>query len=662
MTISSAGIGSGLDVSSIISQLMALEQKPLTALATKEANYQAQLSGYGSLKGALSSFQNAVNALAVPAKFSAFSAGFADTSVATATATSGSAAGSHSVEVQTLARAQKLKSEAFLTTGTTIGSGTLTISFGTYSGDTFALNADKATRTISIGAGQSSLAGIRDAINAASTGVTAGIVNDGTGFRLTISSNDSGTANAVRIAVADDDATNTDDAGLSKLVFDGRSLSGVQNLTETVGALDAVVVIDGITVTKPSNKISDAMEGVTLNLLKENTPATTTLSISRDTAGVQSAVQSFVKAYNDLNKTIADLTKYDAANKKASTLTGDATVRSVQTQLRAMFNTTLATAGGGLSSLPEVGITFQKDGTLKVDTGKLSAVLSDTTKDVSTLFAAVGRPTDSLVSFLGSTANTKNGAYALTVTRLATQGNAIGGAPATLAPVVAGSNDTLNLTVDGVPASITLSAGLYTATSLAAELQSKINGVTALSSAGVRVTVTQSAGVLSIASDRYGSASSVVITGGTGGPDLFGTQVEAAGVDAAGTIGADTATGSGQTLTGNGDSSGVALLVTGGSTGPRGTVSFARGYAYELGQLAGSMLDNDSLLDGRMGGINASIKELGRRNDAMQLRLVQVEKRYRAQFTALDLMVSSMSRTSSFLTQQLANLPKAGSI
>ena len=169
--------------------------------------------------------------------------------------------------------------------------------------------------------------------------------------------------------------------------------------------------------------------------------------------------------------------------------------------------------------------------------------------------------------------------------------------------------------------------------------------------------VTQSAGVLSVTSNRYGSASTVAITGGTGKPDLFGTQSETAGVDVAGTIGGITATGSGQILTGTGDASGLALKVTGGATDARGTVSFARGYAYELDKLVGKMLENDSLVDGRMDGINASIQNIGTQRGALALRLDMIERRYRAQFSALDTMMASMSATSSFLQQQLANLP-----
>jgi flagellar hook-associated protein 2 len=658
MAISSPGIGSGLDVNGLVSQLMALERRSVTTIDTKEAKYQAQLTAYGTLKGALSSFQSAVASLASTSKFSTLKASVVDSAVGAVTAST-AAEGTYSLEVQTLARAHKLKSTAFAATSTTVGTGKLTISFGTYSGDTFTVNADKASKDITVGAAQSSLAGVRDAINAANAGVTASIVNDGTGYRLTISSKDTGAANALRITVDDDDATDTNMTGLSQLAFDGRDPSGIANMTQTVEARNATAVVDGITVSKSSNTLTDVIEGATITLLKENTPSATAITIARDTAGVQASVQSFVKAYNDLNKAIVDLTKYDAVNKKGSILTGDATVRSVQTQLRAVFNTALSTAGGGLTLLADAGITFQSDGTLKLDSTKLSAVLADTTKDLSTLFAAVGKPTDSLISFVSSTADTKNGEYAVTVDQIATQGKAVGGAAAVLT-INAGSNDTLSLAVDGVTASVTLTAGVYTASALAAEIQSKVNGVSALASAGAKVAVTQAAGVLTITSNRYGSASKVLLTGGTAQADLFGVQVETTGVDVAGSIGGISATGSGQTLTGTGDAKGLTITVNGGAATTRGTIKFSRGYAYELDKLVSQMLEDDSLIDGRVDGVNASIKDIGTRRSSMERRLATVEARYRAQFTALDVMISRMQSTSSYLTQQLANIPTPG--
>jgi flagellar hook-associated protein 2 len=651
--LSSPGIGSGLDVNGIVSQLMKVESQPLTDLDAKEATQQTRLTAFGTLKGALSSFQSSLSALSDPAKFNAVSANFADNTLANASATSSAIAGSHSVEIQTLAQSQKLKSASFATTSTAIGSGTLTIQFGTYNGGTFTLNPDKAAQSITISPGNSSLSGIRDAINQANAGVSASIVNDGTGNRLVIASQDTGLSNALKITASDDDGNNTDNAGLSQLVYDA-STGGTTNLSQTVAASNATLVIDGISVSKTSNNITDALEGVTLNLLKANPGTTTTLNVSRDATGAQSAVSSFVKAFNDLNTTIVNLSKYDAATKKASILTGDSTVRSIQTQIRSAISDPLTTAGGGLSLLSEVGISFQSDGTLQFDSSKLSSALYDPTKDVSTLFASVGKTSDSLVSFTSATSDTVNGKYSLNISRIATQGTAIGNTAAALT-INTGVNDSLSLAVDGTNANITLAAGTYTATSLAAEIQSKINGASAFSSAGIKVAVSESAGKLAIASNRYGSASIVSIIEGSGKSDLFGTPVETAGVDVAGTINGIAATGSGQTLTGTADSSGLVLNVTGGSTGARGEIDFAHGFAAKLNKLVGDMLDGH-LIDSRIDGINSSIKDIGSQRDALNQRLADTEKRIRAQFTALDTTMASMTPTSTFLTQQLSKL------
>jgi len=654
--LASPGIGSGLDVNGIVSQLMEIERQPLLALNGKEARHQAQLSAYGNLKSALSSFQDSISTLADPAKFNAVTANFSDDAVATASASSSAIAGNFSVEVQALAQAQKLKSENFASPNATIGSGALTIQFGNYDGGIFTLNPEKAAQSITISPGQTSLAGVRDAINDADVGVSASIINDGNGDRLVIASQDTGLSNAIKITVTDDDLNNTDNTGLSRLAFDA-STGGVSNLTETVTAENAELIVDGIPISKASNTISDAIEGVTLDLLKTDIGSNKTLSIARDTASVQEAIQTFVTAFNNLGTTITNLSRFDAANNRASILTGDATLRSIQSQLRSAFNTALSTSGGGLTTLSEIGITFQADGTLGLDTDKLNSVLNDSTKDISTLFAAVGKPNDSEVAFISAAPETKNGSYTLDITQLATQGN-VTGSNATALTINAGVNDTLDLGIGNTGISITLAAGSYTADSLAAEIQSKINGAAETSSVNASVTVSQTAGVLSITADQYGSASAVSITGGSGSADLFGTPVETPGIDVAGTIGGGfIATGSGQTLTGTGDSSGLTLQIIGGSTGPRGTVDYARGFAVKLDQLVDNLLDNDSLIDNRIDGINSSIEDIDTQRESLNRRLDDVERRFRAQFAALDTLVANMTQTSNFLQQQLANLP-----
>lgn len=657
MTISSPGIGSNLDVTGIVSQLMAVESLPMTTLANKEAGYQAKLTAYGTLKGALASFQSALQALATQARFTANKTSVADTSFFSASADSNATAGSYNVEVGLLAQAQKLKSLAFSASGSIVGSGKITIDFGAYSGDTFTLNPDKAAKEITIAPGQNSLAGIRDAINAANAGVTATIINDGTGYRLMVSSADSGAANALRIAVDDDDGADTDASGLSQLVFDGRT-SGVKNLTQTVAAQNAELTIDGIAISKASNTITDAIEGVTLNLAKGGS---STLTVSRDSADVISAVQSFVNAYNDANKVMKDLSAYDASTKQSGALQGDSSVRSIQSQLRGVLNSALTHAGGGLTTLSDIGVSFQKDGTLALDSSKLQKVIDDNTKDISTLFAAVGKPTDSLISFTGSTSSTKAGAYSVNITRLATQATVIGDVVlGVTTTITTGVNDTLNATIDGTAVTVTLAAGGYTPAQLAAEIQSKLNGASALTGAGIAVTASVSGGKLALTSTRYGSASKIEgITGNAAG-GTFGSvdYTSGTGVDVAGTIGGVTATGSGQTLTGTGEAGDLSITVTGGATGDRGTVKFAQGYAYQLDNLIEEFLDSDGTITGRTDGINSSIKDIGKQREVLQRRLDMIEERYFAQFTALDAMLSSLQNTSNFLTQQLASLPK----
>ncbi len=205
-------------------------------------------------------------------------------------------------------------------------------------------------------------------------------------------------------------------------------------------------------------------------------------------------------------------------------------------------------------------------------------------------------------------------------------------------------------------ASVKIAAGTYTATSLAAEVQSRVNGESAISSAGIKVTLSESAGKLTITSDQYGSASTISITGGNGKLDLFGTPVETSGIDVAGTINGVTATGSGQTLTGAADSNGLVLKITGGGIGARGDIDFAHGFATKLNKLLGEMLD-DRLIDSRIDGINSSIKDIDAQRETLNQRLVDTEKRIRAQFTALDATLASMTQTSNFLQQQLSRLP-----
>lgn len=667
--LSSPGIGSGLDINGLVTKLMETEKAPLTALAKKEADFQAKLTAYGSLKSAFATFQTAAKGLSSSSKFGTAKATAADATILSANASSIAKPGSYSIAVSKLAQNHKIASEPFADPASSIGTGTLTIDFGTYTSSTnsFTVNGDKTSKSITIDSTNNSLSGIRDAINEADMGVTASLLNDGGGYRLVLSSNDSGKANSLRILVSGDSAgTDVDTLGLSQLAYDPTKTTGTgKNLAEKVEAQNAELTIDGVAISKSSNSIGDAITGVTLNLLKKtDTGSPTTLTVARDPSGVKTAVEGFVKAYNDLSATMKDLGGYDFKTQKGGLLLGDTTLRSMQNQARSILTQKLEFADGGVSSLSDIGVTFQRDGTLAINSSKLDSVLADPTKNVAGLFAIMGVPSDSLVSYAGSSSNTQPGRYGLNITQIATQGTATGSAVLNddaTKTTIGNSNNTLTLKLNGVAATITLTAGTYTRDELVAELQSKINSDASYKALGHKVSVSQSSGVLKLTSTIYGSSSSILVTGGNAASALFGSTTSVTGVNVAGQIGGIEGTGSGQVLTGAGDASGLRLLIEGGNTGARGTVGFSKGVAWQLDQTLTQMLGTRGTLASRTEGIDRSVEDIGRQREVLNKRLVDIEKRYRTQFNALDRLVASMQQTSTYLTQQLANLPGSSS-
>lgn len=663
MGLSSAGIGSSLDIEGIISKLMSVESQPLTKLARTEASYQSKLSAFGLLKGAMSAFQTAVKGLADPAKFQPVKTAVGDATIASASGSSSAKPGTYSLKVTQLASAQKLAAAGVASDTAPIGKGVISIDFGTitggtldpatgkYSGATFT-SGGAGVKTITIDDTNNSLAGIRDAINKAAIGVTANIVNDGSGtpYRLTLTNDKTGANTSMKISVAD----TAPDTGLSALL--NHDPAGTQGMSENATAKDALFSVDGIAVTKPTNSPSDVIQGVTLNLLKESTTGTT-ITVTRDTATVKESINAFVKAYNEISNNMRDAMAYDSASKTAALLNGEASVRNMQTQVRSVLATPVAGGATVLSTLAQAGVTMQKDGTLLVDSAKLDKAIANSFDDLGGLFAAVGKTTDSSVTYKGVSSATKPGAYAVNITAMATQGNTTATGAAGL--TIDATNDEFDIAINGVTATITLAQKTYaSAAELAAEMQTKINSSSVVTGAASSVLVTESGGVLKVTSNRFGSDSTVSITEKGAAVLMFNPAATTAGTNVAGTINGIAASGSGQMLTGSSsdDSAGLRLDITGGGIGPRGNVTYSKGYAAQFDELMTSLLGDDGPLNSRTKGINESIKSLNKTREEMNLRLATVEKRYRAQFTALDMALASMQSTSNYLNQQLASI------
>jgi len=654
--ITSPGIGSGLDVRSLVDSLVRAEGEPaVNRLNTREAKLQAQLSALGSVKSALSTFKGALGNLTSIASFQKRSATSSNTELFTVAVAGTPVAGSYEIEVKQLAQAHKLASTPFDEASSAVGTGALTFQFG---------DPTKPAQTVTITDENNSLSGVRDAVNAANIGVRATIVNGDDGYQLVFSAENSGTDNSLRISVTEDpaDGSNTDMNGLSRLAYN----ADAYNMTQTAEAKNAEVYIDGIKVSSATNSISDAIAGVTLTLKKAEVGTKATLNVNLDKNSATTAVEGFVNAFNSLVGTFNQLSGYNAETKQGGILIGDSSLRGVLSQVRSVMGNPVGGLDGPYRALADLGIKTQADGTLELDKAKLTAALDSNFDDIGQLFAATATATDSLVTYTGSTSATSVGSYAVNITQAATRGSYVDTVSSVSSLVVDGSNNTFKISVDGVSSgTISLTQKTYgSEAELAAELQSRINGDSALSSAGVSVLVSYDEvnNRFTFASERYGSASTVAITevadtlaSGAIGLTIAGTSTD--GEDVAGTIGGVAATGAGQYLTGTGAAEGLKILVQGDATGDRGNVSFTRGVADRLSSLLDGWLATDSFLNARSSGVQAQIDDIGKQREALALRLEAVEARYVKQFTALDALMAQMQSTSNYLAGQLASLP-----
>lgn len=386
-TISSTGVGSGLDVNSIVTSLMSLEQRPLTLLQQQEAATQTKVSAFGALKSTLASLGDVASTLADPTNWNPLRVDSANTAAASATATSAASAGKHTLKVDALAQPQVLASGAFASSATAVGSGTLTLELGTTAGGVFTPKSGGTPTTIPFDPAKNTLANVRDAINAAKAGVTASIVNGSDGARLVLRGAD-GADSSVRITASDADGNNTDASGLSALAFDPAAPAGAgQNLKQTQAAQDAQYQLDGIALTSASNTVSGVLDGVTLTL-KQTTTDAFNVSVAVETVAVRKNINDFVNAYNSLNKLLQTDLQADPSGTNRGPLQADSSALSILNGVRAMLRGTVSGVSG-TNSLAAAGIELQQDGSLKVNDTKLTPLL-DSPGQLASLFSQAG--------------------------------------------------------------------------------------------------------------------------------------------------------------------------------------------------------------------------------------------------------------------------------
>ena len=386
--VTATGLGSGLDINALVTGIVDAERVPLMErLDSRKSDVDGLVTGFDSLSGSLSSIRDAIANLVDSNKLNATATESTQSSVVSATASATAQTGTYEVNVSQLAETQSLISGNFTATSDVVGSGTLAIAIGTptYNSSpndgTYASFTQTSTVNVTIPA-NATLAGVRDAINSSSAGVNASILFDGSNYRLMLSGNSTGAAQAIAITVSGDSAgSDTDASGLSQLAFDANTA----NLTQVREAKNAALTINGVSLTSTSNTVTNVVDGLSLTL-QGTTSSSATVSIAHDSAAVIDSINSFVTAYNTHNGSQKSLTKYDVTTGAAGVLQGDAMTRTILTQLRNMITTEIAGLTGSIANLTDLGITVQSDGSLKVDEATLETAVTTNFASVEKFF------------------------------------------------------------------------------------------------------------------------------------------------------------------------------------------------------------------------------------------------------------------------------------
>lgn len=644
--ISSLGVGSGVLTSDLVDQLVKAERAPTeNRLTQKTERTEALISAYGKLRSAVTELRLPMRQLGSAEAMKSFSATSSGDNVDVSVDAASASRGSYSLDVISLAESQALASTEIFADrdATRVGRGTLTLQVG-----------DKTTE-ITIGSGNNTLQGLANAINEANAGVSAGVIDTGDGFRLTMSADQTGTANAVKITATEEAGAE----GLARFAFDPANPLANPNMDQTITAADAVMKINGVEVTRSTNTVENVVDGLTFNLTGTGK---STVKVEQDTGAVADRVQAFVDKFNELQKTITELSSYDSESGQGSILTGDATVRNIQNQLKRVLGDVIpGLENAGVRSLADVGISTDfRTGQLQFDSQAFQQQLRDNPDDVTALFAEQGRVSDSQIEFVRSGSNTQAGRYDVDVTQMASRGS--------LNYAVAGT-DTINVQADNsftfkvdgeTTATVSIAAGSYAGADFATAIQQALSDNSALNASGrsVQVAYNETSG-LSFTSNQFGSDSNVSITGlnnVTGISAANGT----AGKDVQGTINGQAAEGDGQVLFLSNNTSGAAaglqLRITGGDVGSRGNITFIEGVSEKAVDAITSILGAQGSLSARTETLN---RDLGRiQEDLLKLdeRIQSYQERLVSQFSAADSLIAQLNSTRDYVSQQFAAL------
>lgn len=744
--INFTGISSGLDTNSIIQELLQADKIPITQLQNQQATLNNTLAVLQQYATNLQAFGSAANALNSAAAFNPIKATTGDDSVATVTATAQAIPGTYSIVTTKLAQAEKISSAAQTdaTTGLNL-SGTVVIN----------------GHGVQI-SGSDSLTSIAQKINALNIGVTAGIINGGTGSAyLTLAANSTGAASAIQIAdmqgtvagslglitgsaavrnssggaalgyalgsqttnistllngnnmgtqtfsingvqVSVDPtstnleglvgAINTANTGATASIVTANDqngnptyqlkISGMTSFTDTTGLLsglgvvqqgygkevvqaqDAAFSVDGVNLTSASNSVSNVIQGATFQLLKgtPSNPASTTLTLARDTSAISSSVQNFVTAYNNLAGYVAQNSQLDPSTFATGPLFGNSTVQQVQNQLASNMFAPVSGINPPYNNLAAIGLGFDQNGNLTFDQTKLQTALEQDPTDVANLFQATGSGSTGSLSYVSSSNSTvpsNSSPYAVNITQAATEG-VYTASTAQTQPLAQSELLTFGGSLFGhTNQTILLSQG--------DSINDVVNAINSNAALMNEVTASVQNGALTITSKRYGSNGNFTVSSDTAA-SASSTGIQGgsyvSGLDVAGTINGEAATGNGQFLTGNtgnATTAGLQISYTGTSTGNVGTVSFQMGVGALLNSAISSFTDpTNGLITSAENTITTQVNDYGTQITQLQTAMSADQAQLQAQFANMETALAQLQAQQKQLSSVLGTATTAG--
>lgn len=660
--ISSLGTGSGIDTNKLADQLTeANKVVQANRLTTRKTLLETQISDYGLLRSSLSKLETAAAALGSADTFNAKSLSIPDTKLLSITKLDAKApAGAYQLKVEQVAQSQSLGSGTFSSMTDPIGKGTLTIRLGEWNAGLtgFAVDSTKTGATITIDDTNNSLTGLRDAINKANIGVAASIVGDGGSYRLLLTSK-SGAKNEIEISATEDPGA----LGLAQFNFNETT----RNLTQQQEGLDAKVRVNGLLVSRESNQVKDVIDGLEFDLFSASLTETVGITINEDKSVAEKAIRDFVTAYNTFKTEVEKLVGFDTEKKDYGSLHRDSLANNLMRGIRSTLSAAVPGLSGGFTSLSNLGIRTELDGSLKIvetegNTG-FRAAIDNNFAFVRDLFVPKTSSSVTNIEVTKFSAKSQPGNYDVVITQQPSKGKYTGAAIASSFPLdTTGKDYNFKVKLDGIESAlISLPTGktYASANELAAEIQSLVNLDTNIKAAKATVAVTLNAGALVFTSDAYGTSSKVEISAISTDMADIGVSLGAgtAGTNVGGTVNGEAAFGYGNVLLPALGSKAEGLSMTVQPGAGTGTITFSRGFAGAMTNLVNDYIKSSGLIKERETSVNKDIAKVEKDEEALNRRSEAYRARLMAQFQAMESIVRALNSTGDFLDGILDRLP-----